>query len=227
MKIKQLCKMVIDFIMLALLLVLMASILTGDTVHELLGISFAVLFIVHNVLNWQWYRALPKGRYDAVRILRTAVNLLLLVTMLVLIVSAMTISMEVFAFLGLNGGLIGRKVHMFAAYWGFLLMSVHLGMHWDMMMAAARKLSKTAATNRIRTFALRIAAAFIAGYGVYASFSRNISSKLTMQNAFDFWDYSKPVTLFFIDYLSIIGLYVCVTYYALKLIRCRGKLTDR
>lgn len=143
----------------------MASILTGDTVHKLLGVSFGLLFIVHNILNWRWYKALLKGRYDAIRILRTAVDLLLLVAMLVLMVSAMTISLKVFAFLGLNRGLTGRKIHLFAAYWGFILMSVHLGMHWGMVMNAVQKLIKTTAANHIRTITLRMAAALIAAYG--------------------------------------------------------------
>lgn len=215
--------MVIDLVMIILMLVLMASLLTGDTVHEALGVFFGILYIAHNILNWRWYRALPKGRYDTVRILQTAVNLLLLFDMLAVMVSAMTIFQNVFAPLGLNGGVTGRKIHMFAAYFGFILMSIHLGFHWEMFMSMARKLTKATAANRIRTFVLRMAATLIAAYGMYASFSRNVSSKLTFQNTFDFWDYNKPVTLFFIDYLAIMGLYVFMTHYALKLLRNRGK----
>lgn len=219
--------MVIDLVMIILMLILMASLLTGDTAHEVLGVSFGILFIAHNILNWRWYRALPKGRYDAVRILQAAVNLLLLLDMLAVMVSAMTISQTVFASLDLKGGVNGRKIHMFTAYLGFILMSIHLGLHWKMIMSMVRKLKKSIAANRVLTFVLRMAAALIAAYGVYASFGRNMSSKFTFQNTFDFWDYNKSAELFFIDYLAIMGLYVFVTHYILKLFRKRkNKLTD-
>ena len=35
-----------------------------------------------------------------------------------------------------------RSLHMISAYWGFVLMSLHLGLHWNMMMGMARKLVK-------------------------------------------------------------------------------------
>ena len=94
MKPKMMLKMGIDLVMTVLLLCQMAYILVGETVHEYLGTAMFVLFILHHLLNRNWYRSLKKGRYGAVRILQTAVNTLVLLCMLGLMVSGVILSRE-------------------------------------------------------------------------------------------------------------------------------------
>lgn len=219
MNIKALCKLSIDLIMTVLILTAMACRLTGTTIHELLGIALFILFVIHNFLNWGWYKSLLKGKYTTIRIFHTAVNLLLLISMLALLISGVMLSRTVFAFMYLNGGLFARKLHMVSVYWGFILISVHLGMHWGIIMGAVRKMAKMTSANRNRTRALQIMAVLIALYGVYASFSREMGAKLILYYTFDFWNYDQSPMIFFLDYLSIMGLYVCVTYYADRLVQ--------
>ncbi len=221
MNTKAFCKLAVDLLMTVLILAAMACRLTGTTIHELLGITLFILFVIHNILNWGWYKSLLTGRYNTLRVFHTAVNLLLPITMLALLMSGVMLSRTVFVFMDLNGGLFARKLHMLSVYWGFILMSVHLGMHWGIIMDAVRKMTKITAENRSRTFALQIMAVLIALYGVYASFSREIGAKLILYYTFDFWNYDQSPVIFFVDYLSIMGLYVCVTYYAIKLVQRR------
>lgn len=219
MNTKALCKLAIDLIMTVLILVALACRLTGTTIHELLGVTLFILFVVHNILNWRWYKALLKRRYNTLRIFHTVVNLLLLITLLALLLSGVMLSRTVFAFMDLNGGLFARKLHMLSTYWGFILMSVHLGMHGDIIMAAVRTMVKMTSANRSRTFALQIMAALLALYGVHAFFSREIGTKLILYYTFDFWNYDQSPVIFFVDYLSIMGLVVCITHYAVRLIQ--------
>lgn len=67
-------KIFVDFAMLACFLLLFALPATGVFTHEVLGSFLFVLFLLHNALNYRWYKALFKGRYGAERILRTSVN---------------------------------------------------------------------------------------------------------------------------------------------------------
>ena len=94
MKPKMMLKMGIDLVMTVLLLCQMAYMLVGETAHEYLGTAMFVLFILHHLLNRNWYRSLKKGRYGAVRILQTAVNTLMLLCMLGLMVSGVILSRE-------------------------------------------------------------------------------------------------------------------------------------
>ena len=58
-------------------------------------------------------------------------------------VSGILLSRTVFSFLGIRGGqAAARIVHMLCAYWGFVFLSLHLGLHWRVIMGMAGKLTK-------------------------------------------------------------------------------------
>jgi hypothetical protein len=59
---------------------------------------------------------------------------------------------------------------------------------------------------------------------VYASFDREMGAKLFLGYSFDFWNPDRPAVLFFTSNLAIMGVYVCITYYALKLLAYRRAL---
>ncbi|MDR1585992.1 MAG: hypothetical protein LBS57_00905, partial [Treponema sp.] len=75
--------------------------------------------------------------------------------------------------------------------------------------------------NRIRKFILRIIALAVAAFGVWSSFDRDMFSKLFLGFSFDYWPEERPAALFFAVNLSIMGLYVFVTCYALALLEWR------
>ena len=80
---------------------LMAYVLTDQAVHEWLGIGFFALFVLHHLLNLSWFRALGKGRYSAPRVLSTALDALVLGSMLAQMVSGIAMSRSALPFLDL------------------------------------------------------------------------------------------------------------------------------
>lgn len=128
---KQIMRMITDLGMTVLLPLLMAYSLAGEVLHEWAGIFMFLLFILHHVLNLSWHKHLLKGHYSGSRILRTAFDLLLIPVMLILPISGIMMSRHIFP--GLDGGLsFARTTHLLASYWGFVLMSLHIGLHWRM-----------------------------------------------------------------------------------------------
>ena len=103
---------------------------------------------------------------------------------------------------------------MLAAYWGFVFLSLHLGLHWNMIMGMARRLWKK--VSCVRIVVSRILAASIALYGVYAFAKRSIPSYLFLQAQFVFFDFEEPLILFFLDYLAAMGLFVWIGHYLAK-----------
>ena len=95
---KRKIKIVIDVVMSISLLFLMAYQVTGEKYHEWIGAGMLVLFLIHNLLNAGWYRGIFKGRYSTLRILRTVVNLLVLVSILLTGYSGIVLSRHVFRF---------------------------------------------------------------------------------------------------------------------------------
>ena len=61
MKQKRKIQNIVDTFMVLLLPILMAYSLIGEAVHEWAGIAMSLLFIMHHVLNWRWYKSILKG----------------------------------------------------------------------------------------------------------------------------------------------------------------------
>ena len=132
-------------------------------------------------------------------------------------------SRDVFVAFGLEGGLWARKLHILTAYWGIILMSAHIGMHWEMIMGAVRKMSRTAPMTRRRALLLRVAGTAVAMYGAYAFFEREFGPKLFYSDTFGFWNYDEPAVFFFIDYIAVMGLCVWIVHYIRKFVQNRKR----
>ena len=83
-KTNKMIRRIVDAVMTVLLLCLMAYQVTGEVLHEWIGISMTLLVILHQILNRKWYGALFKGKYNPYRTVTTILNLLLLLSLLFL-----------------------------------------------------------------------------------------------------------------------------------------------
>ena len=191
-KMKKKSKLAVDILMTLTLLFLMGYQLWGETAHEWAGAFMLMLFLAHHVLNTAWHRNLFRGKYTRVRILTSAVDLALFVVMICLMVSGITMSRHVFAFLPISGGMgTARLVHMAACYWGFALMAFHLGLHWGMTLARFRQMLGMDRSSGIRRTVLRIAGGLTAGYGLYVFVTRDLATYMFLRTQFVFLDYSE------------------------------------
>ena len=143
-----------------------------------------------------------------------------------LMVSGVILSKAVFAFLSIDGGMgFASILHMLAAYWGFILMSVHLGFHWSMVMGVIRKATKQNKAPKSSIWALRAPAFLLCGVGVYAFLKNDWASYLFLKKQFVFFDLEQPLILFFTEYIAMMGLWACIAYYASKVFQqfCKEK----
>jgi hypothetical protein len=206
----------LDAIMLCLFVTSLAFRATGRAPHEWIGLCLSILFCIHIVLNRGWYVSLFKGGYSIRRMANTAIILTLMALMAVLCVTGILNSHHIFGFSQyFDGGKI-RQIHSLTAYWGLVLIGVHIGLHWEVVSAALRKVFGKSLDCKSVALTLRGLALLIVGYGVWASFDRDMGSKLFLGFSFDFWDSDRPMVLFYTHNLAIIGLYVCIAYYAQK-----------
>jgi hypothetical protein len=217
MKRQTLSKLVVDCLMVVGILLAMANKLTGNHAHELLGTCLVLLFIGHNVLNWRWYTTIPqrwssnRGKFDVF------LTTLFLLALGILVGSSLMISRSLYEFLGMDGSLALRQVHTTAATWFFILMSMHIGMHWSRVMAVFAGGRMLPSWPSARLLVRRVLPIGIFLYGVRASFEREVCSKLFMRNAFDNWAFDTAIMPYFLQNLAIIGSSVV-------LIHCAGSL---
>lgn len=224
MKPKAVCKILIDILMTLALLFLMGYQFWGDVAHEWAGAGMFLLFILHHILNRQWHQNLFRGRFTPSRILLLALDLLLLLAMLGLMVSGMMLSNHVFAFMDLHGGMsFARMLHMAASHWGFVLMALHLGLHWGMFVSLTGKVLRLRRPSRIRRALLPALGGGIAAYGAIAFIRRELLAYMLVRTQFVFLDFSEPAPLFYLDYLAMMGMFVFAAHYGMKFLKRNRK----
>lgn len=205
-------RMPIDIAMAVLTLVLMGGnglfynafdgAVDSGLVHEVLGVVLFVLWAVHVVLNRAWVKAVLKGKYNALRIVRTIINAGVIVCVLFLMVSGVMLSTHVFAWLGIESGSnFARNAHMLASHWYLVFVSLHIGLHLSLFIRGR------VATGI--TFAL-------AAYGIYAFAARGLWKYLTLQQPFFFLDLERGYLLFALDYIAIMALFAMAMSLAMK-----------
>jgi Domain of unknown function (DUF4405) len=171
----------LDLIAAGLLLFAFSYWWLGNVAHELAGTAMFLLVIGHNVFNRRWYSTIPKVRREARSLFNIAVTFLLLVAMLALLLTSVLISNALSGIMSAYGGFTARQIHTLAAYWVLVIVSVHLGLRWPMIMGAARKLTGISQPSALRALALRVIAVVIAIHGVWSSFALALGTKLSMQ----------------------------------------------
>lgn len=202
-------KMVVDVGMTCALLASMSYLLIGEEAHEWIGTALLLLFIFHHIFNYKWYQNLFRGTYTALRILQTVINMLMIAAILGLAVSSVILSRYVFAFLPISGMTsFGRTLHMVSAYWGFVLMAAHLGLHWSMILAMLKRTG--IAKKKGISFLISLMGFGIAVYGA-AAFSRyDLLFYMFLKKQFVFFDVNQPLYLFLLDYAAMMGFFICL-----------------
>lgn len=223
MKPKAIAKMLIDFLMTILMICLMAYQITGEMLHEWIGIGIFILFITHHALNVQWYKRFTRSGHSADRVIGMAVDLFMLATMLGLMISSLILSQFVFSFLSIHNGMaFARVTHLLCSYWGFVLMSLHLGFHWGMisgMMKKALCLKKTPTSLKISS---RIIGLIVAGFGIYGFITEHIAEYLFLRTQFVMFDYEASPISILAKYIAIMILFAAIAYYGSKLLQRVG-----
>ena len=214
---KMKIKTAADILMTAALPVLMCYSIVGETAHEVIGIAMFGLFILHHILNFGWIKSLFKGKYDLRRGVNTAVNSLVFLCMVGLMYSGIVISKHVFTFVNIGGAMFARTVHMLCAYWGLVMMSVHLGMHISQM-AARMKLK-----NKAMVWTLRIISGMVGAVGIYEFISLKFTDFLFRKVQFVFIDTNASALMTVLQYLSVMVLFAYVGFILQMLLKRNHK----
>lgn len=220
---RLLFNLVIDLLLLITFLLLFASPLTGNVVHEIMGSLFFLLLAIHQLTHWSWYKNLAKGKYYLLRAIHTTINLLLVACVIVISVTALGISQRLFIFLPLNFGLIGSQIHIVLAYWGLIVVSLHIGLHWERLIGIVKKRLHLDQSKVISRYLLQIITVCFVIYGLYNGVKLDIGQKLTGYYLYAFWDDSQPWYEYLVCFLSVMAIFISGTYYLLKLNRSYKK----
>ena len=121
--------------MVTFFLVIMNYRFTGNMPHEVGGVILALCILFHNGLNWHWYTSFFKGKQNLHRLLSTIINWFLFFFMIILLITGLLISQTIAPALAVRAGsaLWIYDLHQGSAYASFILMGIHLGIHWNVI----------------------------------------------------------------------------------------------
>ena len=191
-------KRIVDVCMTVLLLCLMAYQVTGEALHEWIGIGMTVLVIIHQILNRKWYGAMSKGKYNAYRITTTVINIALLLSFALTAFCGMSMSGHAVPFLyGMTKVSFARRMHLSMSHRAFVLMGLHLGMHIPVIFARLKL------TDKLKTMTSE-ALCVVAGIGLFLFVKNGIPDFLFFRVPFAFLDYEKAGILVFLENILIL-----------------------
>ncbi|BBF41565.1 hypothetical protein lbkm_0245 [Lachnospiraceae bacterium KM106-2] len=213
-------KMLTDICMIILMPLLMLYSLIGEALHEWFGIAMLSLFLMHNLLNWRWHKNLFTGKYNLQRTVRTVVNIMISVCMILTGISGIIMSNYVFHLEFLSDGIsLARKLHLVCSHWLFVLTSIHAGMHLNVMKGYLGK-GTVSAGNKFKREAIQMIKAILFILGIWFFVTTNTWDYMTYQISFMFLDFSRPAIVTHAEYVFIMILFFIVGDGLSSLMKC-------
>ena len=206
-------KMLVDIAMAVVFIMLMCNQITGIFAHEILGISVIILFIIHQILNINYYKNILKGKYNKLRIAYLIIDILLLIMMIVMILSATFISRYTLKFLNLSNDSLGRELHILSAYSIYMLIGLHIGLHYNSIVKL-KKENKVVLNIFMCLFAIV--------FGIQGFINKEFINKLTLQNLYPIYS-EQNFLMILIDYIGILIMFVMVGYGIYNLLKLKGR----
>lgn len=209
---KKWFRVFIDILMVALFIILMGYHITGNKVHEILGVITFILFIIHHILNIKWYKTISKGKYNFKRTFILIINTLLFISMLGMMISGIMISATVFEFLNIKTTMFARNLHMISTSWGFVLIAIHLGLHLNTMLLKWNKKMKDNTFEYVYYLLLLL----IIIYGIYGFVKAKLWNDMFLISQFKLFDYNQNKILFYLEHLMVVLGIALIVYNIFK-----------
>ena len=188
--------------------------------HEVLGILWLLLVLIHIGQNRQWFASLKRGRWTMLRIIGTVVDILLLIVLLVMVGAGSGISNHLFKdimSLDIQRSILIHQLHVSLPYALLILMGLHWGLHfkgwrekWHLPWPVSRSLK------------VLLALLATAG-GIYGSFLDRVGDRLLMKHIFATPATGEPAIVYVGLLLAIWGMYVILGALLLKMLQLRSE----
>ena len=119
----------LDIVLLLLFFLELGGMFLPGLAHELLGCIFLLLVVLHNATNRSFYQHFHEGRNSPHRLVNKASICLFAASLIMLAVSGMALSRNLFSWVQLGEAWNWRSLHLLAAISALVLLFVHLLCH--------------------------------------------------------------------------------------------------
>lgn len=217
---KQHIKYCLDIIMTICFICIMKIMITGMMLHERLGIIILGLVIMHIVLNYKWIKGVAlkifDKKFNTVTKFSVVLNIVLAVLTILAVVSGVFVSVTMLRGITVGNRQLWAAIHKQSALLIFICISIHIGLHWKMIMFGFKNMFKLKNSSAIRGYLLRIVSIIIMLFGLLCLSNNSILQSMLRINS---GSAHKEVTKVKViaEYVSIMGLFIGGTHYTLQI----------
>jgi hypothetical protein len=145
----------VDVTIFAAFLIATAPRLSGEAIHEWLGIALGAAIVTHLLLHWQWIVATTKrivSKLPWPTRINYLLNVLFFIDMTIIIFTGLMISKTALPALGIQlaAGGAWRTLHSLASDAGVLMLGLHIALHWQWIVSAIGRSIVNPILSRLR-----------------------------------------------------------------------------
>ncbi|BBF42361.1 hypothetical protein lbkm_1043 [Lachnospiraceae bacterium KM106-2] len=175
-------KLALDCLMVILLVLMYQYRVINASFHEIGGLVFIGLMVIHLIFNYKWICNITKKIFNKGTTKKNRIgyvlNILLLICFLLIGISGILISKTLFSF---QGSMIFKTIHYFCSALALILIGIHVGLHSRYLIAIiGRPISLPAKAKQGIALVLAIGVLGFGGYSIATtSFVQWISMPFT------------------------------------------------
>ena len=129
-------------------------------------------------------------------------------------ISGIALSETVFSFVPITVGTeFFRIMHMLSAYWGYILISIHIGYHFSIFSSMVKKINLF---SKLENKFIRTLAFVSTIYGAFAFFKRGLIKYMFLRTHFVMFDFDEQIIFFFTDYVMILWFFAYTGHNIMK-----------
>ena len=145
-------KLALDMVIFSAMLAVTNPHLTGNTIHEWLGVSLAAGIITHLLFNWNWIVNVTKTFFKKLfheSRLNYVINLLFFIALTGSFFSGLLISKDVMSTLGIQLNVSGawKMIHSMMSDASVIILGLHVAMHWKWIVSNTGRYIMTPVRN--------------------------------------------------------------------------------
>ena len=195
-------KIVLDIIMFISMILLMKTNITGLQLHEILGICLFIIFIIHKIINFKWVKSVGKNilnkNMKSKSKIMFSLDLILFVFIILNVITGILVSKFILVSITANNIETVTILHKFFAWWSLILISIHIGLHWENFVNYFERKFKSLKENKILHILFILLYITITIIGIWSISRASVYSKLILKihneqkNSVEIKNYDSP-----------------------------------
>jgi hypothetical protein len=137
--------LIIDILIFSAFLTMESPNLSGNTIHEWLGLALLGTIVVHVLMHWNWITSVGKTFFKKLwhsSRLKFVLDILVFLSFIMVSLSGIMISKTALPALGISLGQVSsawRQLHSLFADASILLIGLHFALNWGMVVSMFKK----------------------------------------------------------------------------------------